>query len=123
MDKRTVAQVLAAGRAAFGVAMLVAPGRVVAGWVGPDADRPDFSPIVRGFGARDVALGAGMLVALGDGGKAVRPWVLGSLAGDAADLVAGLAAAKHLPRNGVIGITALAGGAIATGAWLAAQDW
>jgi hypothetical protein len=123
MDNRLLAQGLAAGRLAFGVAMIVAPGRIASSWVGPASDRPDFAPIVRGFGARDVVLGAGLLASLNGGTDAVRPWLLGSAAGDAADLVVGLAAAKHLPRNGVLGVGALAGSALALGAYLAAQDW
>jgi hypothetical protein len=63
-------------------------------------------------GARDVALGAGTLVALRQGG-ALRPWLFGALLADAADFVATFAAGKAIPAQGRAAIALIAGGAVA----------
>ncbi len=122
MEPKTIAQGVAAGRVAFGVAMLAVPGRIASSWVGPRADNPSGHVIVRGFGARDVALGVGALAAL-QRGEGVRPWLIAATAGDLSDMVATAVGGRELPRNGLIGTAVLAGAAAGVGAWLSAQDW
>ena len=60
----------ALARIAFGAGLIVAPQRVAAGWLAGDAKRPPTQVAVRGLGARDVALAAGLVV---DARR--RPWL------------------------------------------------
>ena len=82
----------ALGRIAFGAALIAAPKRVAAGWLPGDAARPGTQVAVRGLGARDVALAAGVVAA-----KHKRPWLIACLACDLADIAATLAAGEVLP--------------------------
>jgi hypothetical protein len=111
---RRLLSTIALGRVAFGAAMLARPGGPIgAGWVGgPEAERPATGLLFRSVGARDVALGAGTLVALRQGG-ALRPWLFGALLADAADFVATFAAGKAVPAQGRAAIALIAGGAVA----------
>ena len=69
--------------------LTVAPGVVTRTWVGEDTTGAKV--LGAGFGARDVAIGAGLWRAL-DAGEDARPWLLAGAASDAADLLATLAA-------------------------------
>jgi hypothetical protein len=107
---------IAAGRLAFGAALIARPGKVAAGWLGPDAQRPAVSIALRGLGARDIALSAGALAALGDEDRLAH-WVGAAMACDLADVCATLAApADALPGNARWGTVALGGGAALAGA-------
>ncbi len=58
MSPRRCAWLLAAGRAALGVAVLAAPEQVTARWLGQDnAELPVVGDLARSLGARDLALG------------------------------------------------------------------
>jgi hypothetical protein len=110
----TLARGIAIGRVGFGVALLSAPARSTSAWLGrSDAGRTGTAVVVRGLGARDLALGAGTLAASPD---ALPLWVAASMAGDLADLTATLAAGDGIPRSGRIAVGALAAGAVALGA-------
>ncbi len=106
----------ALGRIAFGAGLLAAPDRVAAGWLPGDAARPGTQVAVRGLGARDVALAAGVVAA-----KHKRPWLIACLACDLADIAATLAAGEALPARARWGTVALAGAAAAVGAVLIAR--
>src|SRR6056297_1881126 len=86
MDHRQIARILAAGRVAIGLSLLVAPGAVGRGWLGDVAGDRRVRMALRGLGARDLALGAGTLHAL-DQGVPARSWVALAALGDAADAV------------------------------------
>src|SRR3954466_8460757 len=73
----------ALGRIAFGAGLLAAPERVAAGWLPGDAARAGTKVAVRGLGARDVALAAGVVLA-----ARKRPWLIACLACDLADIAA-----------------------------------
>jgi hypothetical protein len=107
----------ALGRIAFGVGLIVAPDRVASGWLPDDAARPGTQVAVRGLGARDVALAAGVAVA---GDK--RPWLIACLACDLADIAGTLAAGEALPPRARWGTVALAGSAAVAGAVLVARS-
>ena len=107
----------AAGRIAFGVGLLAAPQRVAKGWLAGDAQRPPTQVAVRGLGARDVALAAGVVLAAREG-TPLRPWLVGCLACDLADIASTLAAGSALPARARWGTVALAGGAAVAGAAL-----
>jgi hypothetical protein len=110
----------AAGRIAFGVGLLVAPQKVASGWLAQDAQRPPTQVAVRGLGARDVALAAGVALAAREG-AALRPWLIGCLACDLADIASTLAAGSALPARARWGTVALAGSAAIAGAALTAR--
>jgi hypothetical protein len=111
----TAAAGLAGGRALIGVALVAVPAPLTRLWTGDD--RPSTLVVGRGLGARDLALGAGALVALRRGRDA-RAWIAAGIAGDVADLASSLAAGDAIPRTGRLGTAALAGGAAIAGAWL-----
>lgn len=112
----------AAGRMGIGVALVVAPGLLRWLWLGDDARRPAVKAIIRGFGARDVALGAGAYLALTadkPDDEAVSRWLTLSGASDAVDFAATVLAARHLPKRGVVLALAAAGAGAATNLRLA----
>lgn len=111
-------RLLAFARIGLGVAMLALPGRALRAWLG-DLDRPS-RVLVRGVGARDVALGVGTLRALDRGDPSAREWVTASGACDATDALATLAAGRSLPLRGRLLGVAVAGAAAA--ACAAARD-
>ena len=94
--KRRLARAMAAGRVLLGAGALAAPGATGRAWLGED--RPATRLMLRGMGARDVALGAGLARALRGGGD-VRGWLASGALADAGDLVAALAAARSLDRR------------------------
>jgi hypothetical protein len=109
VDARDVALAQARGRIAVGIAMLAAPGLAARTWIGDDALRPAVKVVIRGFGARDLALGLGVVIAL-DRGAPVRGWLEGSALADAGDFVATLLAGGSIPDAARKGIAALAAG-------------
>ena len=118
-QERQLIYAFSAGRVAFGVGLLAAPGRIGSSWVGEDARRGGAQVALRGLGVRDIALAAGAALAAGRGAR-VRPWLAGCLACDLADIAATLAAGDSVPARGRLGTAALAGAAAAAGAALIA---
>ena len=113
---RNLATGVAAGRIAFGAGLVLAPRLLAGPWIGARAGDPRTQLVIRGFGARDLALGVGGLRALhgGDAGPA-RWWFAAQALGDATDLVVTLAAGDALPRPVKAGVAVLASGAVAIG--------
>jgi len=113
---------LAAGRIAFGAAMLLKPEEAVRGWIGRRAAAHGGTrAVTQAFGARDVSLGAGALVALASGRDA-RDWVAAGAFSDAADFAATLTA-DDIPAAGRVLVLGLAAGAATIGAaYLARPD-
>jgi hypothetical protein len=110
----------AVGRIAFGVGLIAAPQKVASGWLAGDAQRAPTQVAVRGLGARDVALAAGVVLAAKEG-AALRPWLVGCLVCDLADIASTLAAGSALPARARRGTVALAGAAAIAGAALTAR--
>jgi hypothetical protein len=117
MDARTLAKTLAYGRIALGASLVVAPARAARGWVGDDGTRPGARVMAVALGARDVAIGAGTVRAIGRG-SGEHEWLVGSLCCDAADFVATFSRRDALPTPGAFGVSALAGSATLLGLWL-----
>jgi hypothetical protein len=117
MEPRDLAIAQARGRIAVGLAFALAPGLAGRLWVGREAERPGAKVLGRAFGARDLALGLGVVIAL-DRGAPVRGWLEASALADAADFAAGLAEAGALPRLLRPGVLALGAGSAALAAWL-----
>lgn len=112
MDARALARLLAAARVGLGLTMVVAPrvlGRLLVGRVAGGPARV----LTRGFGARDVAIGAGMLRALRSG-EPTLGWVAAGIAADLTDFAAA-AAADDMPALGRAAMMAAGGGATVAG--------
>jgi hypothetical protein len=120
MEPRTIARAIAVGRLGFGAVLVAAPAVIARPWVGADGDTPGAQTLAMAVGARDIALGAGVLSALANGGA--RPWLVGSAAADLTDLVATLRSARSLPASSVALLVTIAGGSAAVGGWLVTQD-
>ena len=114
MDLRSLARLHAAGRVAMGAALMLVPARIGGRWVGPAGERPEVQVITAALGARDVGLGAGVLVTLAQGSGA-RPWIAAGVVADATDLAATLRARSVLPPPAVVGVAVLAAGSAAFG--------
>lgn len=116
MDHRQIARTLAVLRVALGGALVVAPGVLGRAWLGPVARRREVKLLVRGFGARDLALGLGTFRAL-DRGEPAETWVALSAAADATDALGAVAGSRALGwwRAAATGLSAA--GAAGAGAY------
>jgi hypothetical protein len=110
MSARGLAGLLGAGRAALGIAVLLAPEEVTSRWLGEHARHPAVRYLAHSLGARDLALGLLALSTLGDGRRAAHVQ-LACAGADAADALATLAARSELPAAGAAGTVAVAGAA------------
>ena len=99
MDLEAAARSLALSRVGYGAAMAVAPSLVARVWIGGAGARdPRAQTLARALGARDLALGAGALVALRTGGGSqARGWFSAQALSDTTDLLATLIAGRALP--------------------------
>ena len=88
LDDRDLARLLGLTRAAVGALCVIAPSRAARFY---DSGPTDVAGrmAIRGLGARDVALGVGLMTALQNNGP-VRSWLEGGVVADAGDLVAAL---------------------------------
>jgi len=101
MIVRVLAGALSINRTGFGMAYLLKPADASRSWIGRVARDPATQVFIRGHGARDLALGAGALVALARrDDRGARVWLAGQALADSADIVSTLAARKRLPRQG-----------------------
>jgi hypothetical protein len=95
VNPRTLAAGLAVNRILFGAGFLLSPEKTAKSWIGPVAASGGGGVMIRAAGARDLALGAGALVALRRPTDA-RPWFAAHLVSDAADVLATWAARREL---------------------------
>lgn len=118
---RTLTTAFALGRLAFGVGLIAAPDKLSARWIGADGERGPVKVLLRGLGARDIALSAGALASLGDDDH-LALWLAGAIVGDLTDLASiFVPPASQLPSHARVGTVLLGGGAAAAGAALLAQ--
>ena len=96
-------------RVAYGVALIVAPGRLTVRWLGPDVARAPVKVPLRALGMREVLLHAGALAATLRGDSA-RPWLAASIAGDLTDIAATAAGRRELPEGAAPATALVAGG-------------
>jgi hypothetical protein len=120
MEERNVAAVLARGRIAIGVVSLLAPGLVARTMTGRGGSQGGTSLFAGMVGARDVALGFGMLSAL-DHGAPVRGWLEASALVDGIDVAACLLARHHIRTIVLPGAVGLAATGALLSAWLSRQ--
>jgi hypothetical protein len=120
MDARDLAVGLAGGRTAIGVVSLLAPGLVGRAMIGPDGDSGGTRVLLRVIGARDLALGLGVLAAL-DRKAPAHGWLRASAVVDGLDLAGSVLARRHLrPAVFPAAAAAATAGALLSG-WLAGQ--
>lgn len=124
MTVAKLARGLAFNRIAFGVGLVLAPGLYARSWVGSEAAGAETTKVLaRALGARDLALGAGGLLALraGDTERA-RRWFAAQGVTDLIDLAATLAA-RDLPRPARVFAATMAAGSTAIAAAYVASNW
>jgi hypothetical protein len=112
---RKAAVAVAIFRAGYGVALAVAPARTTRSWLGPDGERPGTAVALRCLGAREIVIHAGVAAAA-LAGAPVRPWLLASMGGDCADIVATAVGGAALPDGSPVKTLAVAGGSAALSA-------
>lgn len=117
MEARTLARLVAGARTAIGIALFVAPATAGRGWIGRSVEDAGTRMAVRGLGARDVAIGVGMLAALEGDGSPDR-WLEAGAVADLADAASAVLARDERPSSTVLGTVAVAGGAAALALWL-----
>jgi hypothetical protein len=92
-----LARGLAWARIGIGVMCFLAPALSIKLWVGERVEEPVSKMGIRGLGARDAAIGLGMLHAL-DGGGSPRKWLEASAMADAADAIGTLGSWRDLSK-------------------------
>ena len=117
MEPREAALLHARGRIAVGAAFVLFPSLAGRMWIGSDAARRPVKVLARAFGARDLAIGLGVVIAL-DRGAPVRGWLEGGVLSDAVDVCAALLAGDSIPANLRRGALALGASSALLGAGL-----
>ena len=107
------------GRALIGASLIAAPTVATRSWLG--ADGPAAKVLGRALGARDLALGAGLLWALGRDEPA-HAWLVAAVLADGVDAGATLLGWSDLPPAGRAAVLALAAGSAVQMAALAAAE-
>lgn len=116
MHERRVIALLSVARVGVGAALLLAPARMGRNWIGSAADDARTALVIRGFGARDLALGLGTLRALRRG-EPLAGWVGLAAAGDACDAIAGVRGASSVGLARTMPTVLSAAAAAVLGAW------
>jgi hypothetical protein len=118
MEPRDRALLHARLRIAVGAAFVVFPALAGRMWIGSDAARRPVKVLARAFGARDLAIGLGVVIAL-DRGTPVRGWIEAGALSDAIDTCASVLAggsihpAIRLPAIAIGASSAVAGAQMA----------
>jgi hypothetical protein len=96
---RRLALANGAARCALGITALAVPSGPLTPWVGGAGGTQAVRLLARALGGRDLAIGAGTLLALRRGGT-VRGWVEAAGLADAGDVLVTAGAFASLPRRG-----------------------
>jgi hypothetical protein len=114
MDETLKAQIRAfgIGRVGLGAAAVLAPRLVTRMLLGKGHDAPATRMFARMLGARDIALGLGVVFALNHE-TPVRGWLEAGSVADSGDFLAAVLASRHLARSAafVNGLASLGGAA------------
>ena len=116
MHERRVIALLSIARVGVGTALLLAPRQLGRNWIGSAAEDARTALVIRGFGARDLALGLGTLRALRRD-EPLAGWVGLAAAGDACDAIAGIRAASSVGLVRTVPTVLSASAAAVLGAW------
>jgi hypothetical protein len=111
---RALLRIVGISRVALGVLLMVNPRFAARTWLGSDGANPGVELLFRSIGARDVALGAGLLTAKAD----VAAWARAGAVADVGDSVASLLNLRSEPARQVLPGAALAAVFAAAGAVL-----
>jgi hypothetical protein len=103
----TLARTNGIGRAVIGATLIAAPALVASRWVGDDQLSDGAKLLARSLGARDLALGLGVLLAMKEDAPA-RGWLEGAALADLVDAAATLLYWKKLPPMGRTATLAIA---------------
>jgi hypothetical protein len=120
MESKDLAVSLSGGRIAIGAVSLLAPQFVARTMTGRDGSEGGTRLFARMVGARDLALGLGVLVAL-DRGAPVRGWLEASAVVDGIDAAACVLARHDIRASVFPGAVGLAAAGALLSAWLARQ--
>ena len=120
MERTDLAASLARGRIAIGVVSVLAPGVVGRTMTGREGSDGGMRLFLRMVGARDLALGLGLLLAL-DRDAPTHGWLEASAVVDGLDAAACLLARHHLRRSVFPGTVGLAATGTLLNGWLARQ--
>lgn len=118
MDDRHLTVLIGASVAGLGAAFVAAPALVGRVWLGDEARHTGAEVALRGLGARDLALGVGILMAQRRGAP-VRGWLEATALAAAADTATTLLAWGRLPWSGQLAGTLPSAAAAAVTASLA----
>jgi hypothetical protein len=118
MEPRDAALTHARARIAVGAAFVLFPALAGRMWIGDDAARRPVKVLARAFGARDLAIGLGVVIAL-DRGTPVRGWIEAGAMSDAIDTAASLLAGDSIHPAIRWPAIAIGAGSAAAGAALA----
>src|SRR5215213_5383875 len=120
MDPRDRALLQARLRIGVGAAFVLFPRLAGNMWIGPDAARRPVKVLARAFGARDLAIGLGVVIAL-DRGTPVRGWIEAGAFSDTINTCASLLAGGSIPPGIRLSAIAIGAGSAAAGAKLAPE--
>lgn len=118
MTDEELARLFGWTRVAFGALAFVGPKWAARVWTGEHIAGTTAVMGLRSLGARDAALGLGLVIALKRDGS-VRGWLDAAALSDAADFVNTLMSVRRLPQSRVFVGLISAGGAVALGMRLA----
>jgi hypothetical protein len=121
MEPREATLLHARARIAVGAAFVLLPGLAGRMWIGSPASWRPVKVLARAFGARDLAIGLGIVIAL-DRGTPVRGWIEAGMLSDAIDTCASVLAGNSIPAAIRWPAIAVGAGSTAIGAQLA-QEW
>jgi hypothetical protein len=119
VNPRDSARSVAIARIVFGAAFMLAPGLTGRIWIGREATQPPVKVLTAAIGARDLAMGIGVLMAMSRG-KPARGWLEGIALTDVLDFTMGLLGRDRLPTANRRIVLALAGGSALQAATAAA---
>jgi hypothetical protein len=116
---RTAAITVLALRVAYGAGLIAAPERLARRWLGPAAGAPPTQVPLRGMGAREIVVHSAAIAAVLRE-EPLRPFLVASIAGDLADILATVAGRRGLPDGAAPATLAVAGGSALLTAGIAA---
>lgn len=114
MEDRDLATLLGWTRTGIGVAFTVAPAKMSKLWMGQNVDSVYTRMAGRALGARDLAIGIGLLTAMQRGDPA-RGWLEAGVLADSVDTFTALSGMRRLPKIRSLFYVASGVGAVALG--------
>jgi hypothetical protein len=117
VDERVIGGTLAVARVAVGIAFVGAPRLAVRAWSGAEAG-PALRMAARALGARDLALGVGVLRALREDAP-LADWLAAGALADASDALGTVLSFRSLPRARRVLVLVVASGSAIVGARVA----